>query len=262
MGANGIFTAGDEVVLRICRTTAPPEQAIWLAGELLRRGVRVPPAVRDTPFRSGDLAVFAVARIEPVGQVDWHEVGEMIARVHTIEPAVVIGHHPLPWCGSFQWWDFPKLLVEVGELIDGPARRALAAAIERCWPLVEASRAELTVVCHGDVHPGNVLPTAAGMVLLDWDLLCFGPPAWDHAALMTWSDRWGGVPKVYEAFAEGYGRSLRGVPAAEAFAELRLVAATLMRVRAGLTDLAAAAEAGRRLRWWRGDPDAPAWQAQ
>ena len=36
----------------------------------------------------------------------------------------------------------------------------------------------------------------------------------------------------YEEFASGYGASLRGDPAAEAFAELRLVAATLMRVKA------------------------------
>ena len=46
-------------------------------------------------------------------------------------------------------------------------------------------------------------------------------------------------------------------PSALAFAELRLVAATLMRVAAGMTDRAALPEAELRLRFWRGDPDAP-----
>jgi hypothetical protein len=38
--------------------------------------------------------------------------------------------------------------------------------------------------------------------------------------------------------------------------------ATLMRVRAGLSDERAAEEAENRLRWWRGDPDAPCWTPQ
>jgi Ser/Thr protein kinase RdoA (MazF antagonist) len=117
------------------------------------------------------------------------------------------------------------------------------------------------VLCHGDVHPGNVMQTDAGPVLLDWDLMCTGPAAWDHAPMMSWSERWGGRPGEYEAFAAGYGRSLRGDAVAESLAELRLVAATLMRVRAGRNDAAAAEEAERRLQWWRGEPDAPPWQA-
>ena len=41
-----------------------------------------------------------------------------------------------------------------------------------------------------------------------------------------------------------------------------LVAATLMRVRAGMGDADAMVEARRRLRFWAGDPDAPMWRAQ
>jgi hypothetical protein len=35
-----------------------------------------------------------------------------------------------------------------------------------------------------------------------------------------------------------------------------------MRGKAGRVNDAAAAEAERRLRFWRGEPDAPTWQAQ
>jgi aminoglycoside phosphotransferase (APT) family kinase protein len=120
----------------------------------------------------------------------------------------------------------------------------------------------MSVVCHGDVHPGNVIQSSEGPVLLDWDLLCCGPPGWDHAPLMTWSQRWGGEPGIYESFAEGIGRSMRGDPLAEAIAELRLVAATLMRVLAAQSNPAAVDEAELRLRYWRGDPAAPQWHAQ
>ena len=67
---------------------------------------------------------------------------------------------------------------------------------------------------------------------------------------------------MYPAFAEGYGRSLADDPLTATIASLRNVAATLMRVRAGITDEAARVEAERRLRFWRGDPDAPQWSAQ
>ncbi len=262
LGMNATFSTGDDVVLRVSRPSAPAEQALWLTGELVRHGVRVPGSVRDDVVRCGVLAVVAVERIHPAGEIDWAAVGAMVARVHAIDPALVAGRYPLPWCGSFPWWDFEALLADTDQTIDSEALAALRASVERWYPLIAATRGEPGVVCHGDVHPGNVLPTTAGPVLLDWDLLCRGPAAWDHGPLMTWTERWGGEPGVYERFAEGYGVSLRADPLGEAVAELRLVAATLMRVRAGSTDPLAAAEAARRLRWWRGDPSAPTWETQ
>lgn len=277
MGSNAIFAVGDEVILRVCRPSAPATQAIWLAGEMARRGVRVPRMVRDGPFVVADLAVLAVERVVEAGPVDWSEVGEMVARVHTIEPSAVAGRYPLPWAGSFPWWDFEALLRLVDGAIDEPALRALRASVDRHLPVLRAARHGALVVCHGDVHPGNVIASTDGTVLIDWDLLCRGPVGWDHGPLMTWTERWGGPPGMYEAFAAGYGRSLRGEPVAEAIAELRLVAATLMRVLArprppagvapGEPASAGAAdspedEAALRLRWWRGDPDAPTWRAQ
>ncbi len=142
------------------------------------------------------------------------------------------------------------------------SRASIESAIERNLPVLNDQRGVDTVVCHGDVHPGNVIQSEQGPVLLDWDLACRGPAAWDHAPLMTWTDRWGGEAAVYERFAEGYGSSIRGDRLAEAIAELRLVAATLMRVRAGRTNAAAASEARSRLRFWRGERDAPQWNAQ
>ncbi len=262
MGMNGMFTVGDGVLLRVSSPSAPPEQAIWLAGLLTGMGLRVPTYVRDEPFVTDCHAVFAVAEVVERGPIDWRSVGEMIARLHLVPPSMIEDSYPFPFCGDFPWWNFTALMGDVGSELDPRSRRSIEAAIERSLPWVLDQRAGESVVCHGDVHPGNVLQSEDGPVLLDWDLVCRGPAAWDHAPLMTWTQRWGGQKGIYEAFADGYDRSFRGDALAEAIAELRLVAATLMRVRAGRTDPAAAAEAALRLRYWRGETDAPQWHAQ
>lgn len=262
LGMNGIFTAGEGVLLRVSRPSAPAAQAIWLASLLTRLGLRVPTYLRDEPVVHEDHAVFAIGVVEESGPIDWHAVGEMIALLHRIDRSEVSSGYPVPYCGDFPWWDFTALMGDVGAELDTTSRTAIAAAIERGLPLLNDQRARASVLCHGDVHPGNVIQSVHGPVMLDWDLLCFGPAAWDHAPMMTWTKRWGGEPGTYEAFAEGYGRSLRGDPVAESIAELRLVAATLMRVRAGRSNPAAADEAELRLRYWRGDSDAPQWHAQ
>ncbi len=262
MGMNGIFAAGDDVLLRVGRPTAPPQQAIWLADQLRKHGIRVPTYVRHEPFVVGEHAVFAVARIDDSGPVGWDEVGSMIAGLHATDLDGIAAGYPVPFCGDFPWWNFAALMNEVGSDLDEPSRRGLSEAIVRSLPVLDEERARRPMLCHGDVHPGNVIQSAEGAVLLDWDLLCHGPTSWDHAPLMTWTERWGGEPGVYESFAAGYGQSQRGDQLAEAIAELRLVAATLMRVRAGRSSPAVLVEAERRLRYWRGEVDAPVWQAQ
>jgi aminoglycoside phosphotransferase (APT) family kinase protein len=262
MGMNGIFEAGDGVLLRVSRPTAPAQHAITLAGALTRLGLRVPSYVRDEPFVSDEHAVFAVASIEESGPADWRAVGEMVARLHRVDRQDLPLGYPTPFCGDFPWWDFASLMSEVSDHLDPASRSAMETAVERGLPLLRGQRDRPSVVCHGDVHPGNVMQSAEGPVLLDWDLLCMGPPAWDHAPLMTWTSRWGGDTGIYEELAQGLGTSLRGDPLAEAISELRLVAATLMRVRAAQSNPAAADEAELRLRYWRGEPDAPQWHAQ
>ena len=184
----------------------------------------------------------------------------MVAALHALPPPTEAA--VLPWCGDFPWWRFEEFAPPIVAQIDAEAAAGLQGVRDRHGGWEALARTSPLVVCHGDVHPGNVVTTDHGPVLLDWDLACIGPHAWDHALLMTWSERWGGESGTYEAFAAGYGQSLRADPLAESLATLRLVAATLLRVRAGIADPAATAEAAERLRYWRGDPGAPQWNAQ
>ncbi len=256
-GMSSVFGAGDDIVVRVGSSRfGAAAEAAWL--DLMTSvDIRVPRLLHDIVEVDG-VCIAAIERIRPSGAVDWREVGAMVRRVHEIDPLDAPG---LPSCTAFPHWQIDDVLDDVAELIDRPALDGMRGCLRR-WDGWQAVAQRGVVVCHGDIHPGNVLPTADGPVLLDWDLRCMAPAGWDHAALMTWSDRWDGQPGMYEAFAEGYDRNFRGEWMADAFAELRLLVATLMRLRAGRTSPAAAAEAERRLRYWRSDRDAPRWIPQ
>ncbi len=259
VGMNAIFAAG-EVVLRVGAPNAPATASIALARALTDRGLRVTLPRRDDVLTDGPLSVSCWEHIDRSGgSIDWCEVGRMVRMLHDLDVSVVPTEYPVSAPAVFPWWDFEALLADVGDVLDDRALVGITAAIER-WP--DWRDATGSVVCHGDVHPGNVVMSSDGPVLIDWDLLCRAPRGWDHAPMMTWTSRWGGPPGVYEELARGYGESFAEDPNARAFAELRLVAATLMRVRAGRSKPAARAEAERRLAHWRGDPDAPMWSAQ
>jgi aminoglycoside phosphotransferase len=259
-GMNSLFAAGP-VVLRVGRATAPASAAHELAGWLLGSGI---PTVLPVDGLTADVAGFAVTGWQLVDAttrpIDWVEVGSVVRRVHDLDPEQVPSSYPVPAPTAFPWWDFGALLDEIADLLDDAARSAMSAVVERHadWRREVVRR---PVLCHGDVHPGNVMMSATGVVLVDWDLLCVADRGWDHAMLTTFADRWGGDPDAYQRFAEGYGVSLAGDPLTIALGELRNVAATLMRVRAGRSDPVARSEAGRRLAFWRGESD-DAWRAQ
>jgi hypothetical protein len=72
-----------------------------------------------------------------------------------------------------------------------PLRAALRGRIERAAPLPqELARFALDVldelpdgdrICHGDLHPGNIMRTAGAPVLIDWTNVTRGDPAADFA---------------------------------------------------------------------------------
>ena len=260
-GMNAIFVSGAEIV-RVGRATAPAAASHDLAGLLEAHDIPVATPVAGHTMDIEGFAVTGWERIHETGAaIDWAAVGAAVRRIHMIDSAGIPTNYPLPSPTTFPWWDFDAMLDAVADRIDPEALDGLNRTIQagRSWRTGVGHDA---VVCHGDVHPGNVLMTADGPVLIDFDLLCHAAPAWDHAMLTTVATRWGGGADVYPAFALGYGRSLADDDLTTTIASLRNVAATLMRVRAGITDDEALTEAERRLRFWRGDPAAPQWLAQ
>ena len=260
-GMNSLYdTSG--LVLRVGRATAPAVVSHRLVVWIAQQGIRTVTPIDGMTADIEGMAVTAWRRVpEARRAIDWEEVGAMVRTVHGLPIDGVPDGYPVPEPTTFPWWNFDVLLAEVDASLDDASRAGLRTTIDRNrWWSDAFTQGE--VLCHGDAHPGNVLASGAGPLLIDWDLMCRANPAWDHAMLTTLADRWGGDPHAVVAFSAGYGRSFVDDPLTQALAELRNVAATLMRVRAGLAEPSAAVEAERRLRYWRGDPEAPTWHAQ
>lgn len=264
LGMNASYVCGD-VVVRVGRPTTEPAAAYDLADTIGAVGIRVPYPAAGRPLAAdGELAATAWQRIEPAGTIDWRDVGEMVARLHAIDPAAIPPSYPVPAGSAYPWWQFGELLGQARPLLDEAAGRGLVAAVDRNADWLDRAGPDSWVLCHGDPHPQNVMAGPHGPVLLDWDLLCVAPPAWDHAPLRSMVARWGTDPAAYRDFAAGYGAAfgcdVDDDPVAVKLTELRLVAATLMRVLAEGPDRSPDSEASRRLRYWRGEVDAPLWR--
>lgn len=260
-GMNSLYRSGS-VVVRVGNATAAPALGHDVATVMRAHGVATVSPVDGLADVFEGVAVSAWERVSATDlAIDWVAVGASVRRVHEIGLDQLPVGYPVPSPVDFPWWDFDALLGQVADLLDDRARRGIESTLRQRHGWQQAIRVD-AVLCHGDVHPGNVLASSAGPLLIDWDLLCLANPAWDHAMLTSYADRWGGDRSVYPAFAEGYGTDLTDDPLTIALADLRNVAATLMRVRASRTDPTARREAERRLRYWRGEQDPPTWAAQ
>lgn len=264
-GMNLVFRVGD-VVLRVAPGHVDGQAHVELAQRLLETGLPVVRPLDDAVVIEG----FVVTLWEHIAQptharIDYQQLGAAIARLHRFDVGQLPPRLPLPWCGDADWLQLESVYARAAatSVVD---REDLAVLARECAALADWQRQALTesvVVCHGDVHPQNVLMRPNGDVaILDWDSLCLGPAAWDHAPLLTWEDRWGGQAGTYEAFADGYGADLRESPVALMLARVRLLAPTLNKIVQGATDAESATEARRRMRYWREDPNAPPWRPQ
>jgi Ser/Thr protein kinase RdoA (MazF antagonist) len=259
--ANHVFRAGD-VVVRVAPASLDVAAQVALARWLRSAGLPVAEPVADVEL-VGDARVSLWEHIDAdEGRpIDFERLGEIVARLHRVAPERLRGLVALPFFGDAAWLGVEERLeaAAAANVVDADGIAALerACAALRGWQ--DRARASELVLCHGDVHPQNVLMRDDDIVLIDWDSICLAPPAWDHAALMTWPDRWGGAPNTYRDFARGYGADLSDSPLARDLAALRLLAPTLNMIINGAHDPVFAAQARARMRYWLGDPAAPTW---
>ena len=267
-----VRSAHGPLIMRVSRPTGTTGPAIEFAQYLQRNGLEVPAPSSVVPFRHDEIEITLWEFIEPDPKqlVDWQAIGTFVRRLHDINPNDIAKFYPLPKATSFPWWNFDQLLDELRPTFTDDDHAILMKRWQALRPYFLTaqninleSSANRSVLCHGDIHPGNVIinRTTGRPILLDWDLLSVAPREWDHAALLTWATRWGGQASTYSDFAQGYGLDFSTNELAIALAELRLLSATLMRWRVGLSTPSARIEAENRMKWWRQDPTAPMWRA-
>jgi Ser/Thr protein kinase RdoA (MazF antagonist) len=259
--ANHVFRAGD-VVVRVAPRSADVDGQVALARWLRSEGFLVAvPLAEPELVDNAKVTLWEHIRGDADRPIDFEQLGEIVARLPAVPPARLTSVVDLPFFADASWLAVEEnlALAEAANVVGTDGLNALRRQCIELRGWQDRAREEDLVVCHGDVHPHNVLMRGADVVLIDWDAICLGPPAWDHAALMTWPDRWGGAPATYRDFARGYGADLRDDPLAQELATLRLLAPTINMIINGAREPVCAAEAKIRMRYWLGDPDAPTW---
>ena len=85
-------------------------------------------------------------------------------------------------------------------------------------------------VVHGDAFLGNVIASASGPVLCDFDGVCVGPREWDLVPVAVGAQRFDYAAGLHDDFVGGYGVDVttwRGFPALRRLRELQLVTSVL-----------------------------------
>jgi len=260
-GANHVFRAGD-VVVRVAPRSADVSSQVALARWLVSEGFPVAAPLADADVvDDAKVSLWEYIHADERRPIDFEQLGGVVARLHRVAPARLKEVVALPFCGDAAWLAVEQnlALAEAANVVDADGLAALKRECVALRGWQERARREVLVVCHGDVHPRNVLMRGDHVVIIDWDAICIGPPAWDHAALITWADRWGGAAETYPEFARGYGADLRESSLARELAALRLLAPTINMIINGASNRTCAAEARARMRYWLGDPAAPTW---
>jgi Ser/Thr protein kinase RdoA (MazF antagonist) len=261
-GANELFRIGD-VVLRVGTPEIDVAAQLDLIAYLAEAGIPVLGPQRDVLVLDG-VPVTVWDYIEPGQPVEYEQLGQAVARLHALDPSPVVELISTPPCHEAMWLDLRNNLEIAARsaVVTVDDIDILRRAVDELDGWQDQARKTRQVVCHGDLHPENVLMRDDSLVILDWDSICTGPPAWDHAPLLTWSERWGGDPATYATFADGYGVDLTDDSLARILAEVRLLAPTINMIIRGAASHRHATEAQTRMRYWRGEPDAPHWTPQ
>jgi Ser/Thr protein kinase RdoA (MazF antagonist) len=147
----------------------------------------------------------------------WEEIGRLLARIHLISalhkassritwrPSIATRHHLEVLFGTnYLLPDFRKSFEQAAELF-----------IKKAEPLFNGQE---YILLHGDCHKGNLIHRPGeGIFIVDFDDLCFGPPAQDLWLLLPGEPakcenelEW--LLKGYETFRPFDRRSLELVP--------------------------------------------------
>ncbi len=262
-GANHVF-ASTTTVVRVGPASEIANAQVELAQQLLAAGFRVPKPLAD-PVVTSTLVVSVWERIVSSGEpIDYRQLGAVITRLHDTSPDTLSKAHSFPLFSEAAWLQINTNLDQVSEkgILNADDVAILRRACSGVFGWDSSISESDLVLCHGDVHPQNVLMSEGAVVLIDWDTACVGPREWDHAALVTWADRWGGETDAYENFAAGYGSDLRSGLTARRLADVRLLAPTINLALRAANDRRFASELERRMQYWRGETYPAVWTPQ
>lgn len=245
-----------EVALRVERPSTDARMLLDLARVAERAGVPVAGRVRQEPFDhpTGQVTLWRwIHTSSPQASVDLGCFGAAIRALHRdvrVASWTAAGARPV-----FETFG-RRLQRNVDELLAGDVDPSIVQLLRgEAGRWLDEARATLPsplgdVALHGDAHPGNVVGTAGGCVLVDWEFASVGAGEWDHAHVLMHVRRGQAPRAAYDEFAAGYGEDIRSWHGIEAWIRLHEVLATARMAAASLRDGALAPRLDERLSWW------------
>ncbi|GGV47050.1 aminoglycoside phosphotransferase [Streptomyces longisporoflavus] len=211
---------GDTVAKAHAPGTDPGELAARLKVAAALDGILLPPLdERPLPLHGRLVTLWQAGT--PVDRDDpdaapWEAAATLLAHLHATPPAA-LPHHLPDMRGP------AKAARAMRRMRDAGAHPA-AAPVERAWATLPAwARAEAPaplpgLLCHGDLHLGQLVRTPDGRwLLIDVDDLGLGDPAWDLARPAAWyacgllpADEW---TRFLTAYRTARGPALPPAPA-------------------------------------------------
>ncbi|WP_432536626.1 phosphotransferase enzyme family protein [Kineococcus arenarius] len=166
----------------------------------------------DTPGGL-DSAEAAFGGTSLLGAEDFHQIGELAARMHNASERLAAGRtfERVPWdldglLGATPLWGDPRAL----PALDDEQRRVLDGVIAHLTQVLTCYGAMPGVYgpIHADFTPENLLRTPAGLVVIDFDDCGDGWHLFDLATALFWYLPHPRYPAYREALIRGY-RSVR-----------------------------------------------------
>jgi Ser/Thr protein kinase RdoA (MazF antagonist) len=208
MGENAMFALPhDKLVVRIARTVERRERverelavARWLADNDYP-AVRVAEQFRQPQAVDGRLITFWHL-LEEEGKATFDDLAGLLRDMHAL-PAPV-----------FKVPQFDPFTAVPGRLANaGNADETAVAFLAQLYEDLRDRYANLSFpspfgIIHGDAHRGNVILTADGPHLADFEVVAWGPREWDLTPTAMSVDRFGLPRTTYNSFARTYGRDV------------------------------------------------------
>ena len=204
----------------------------------------------------GYVAFWTLLTAVPGAHVDPDWLGATLRRLHALDVPAGLGDSWDPLARVRGRIDRYERMTGYSQAHATTLRR-LSDRIERELEGLRRSRAVGLV--HGDPSPGNVVVTAAGPVLIDFDLAGAAPVTWDLTVAVVQVRRFGQPADGITRLIRAYGRDPRDEAGFPLLIRLRELLDTSYAMEQSHSSAVARAELDRRMRAWRDPGDRTRW---
>lgn len=174
-----VLGAKETEVQRVVASQGYPTPRVWLSAPHGPSGGwwSIMDFVRGAPLLADLNGASALVRAPQLLRTMPQQLAEVMARLHRLDPGPASA--AVEAAAPEAAWSTDDVLARLAAGAVATDRRDLAAAVHR----LEATRPATTqqVLCHGDLHPFNVMTDGDGATVIDWTGAVVADPCFDVA---------------------------------------------------------------------------------